>query len=69
MQKKQTPSYLRTHRLRGKVMQFALGAEDAELRERAASSQTGRAAKTLAKEGGVSMGSALAKLAHVAQIL
>lgn len=51
MQKKQTPSYLRTHRLRGKVMQFALGAEDAELRERAASSQTGRAAKTLVKEG------------------
>ncbi|MDO8586963.1 MAG: LuxR family transcriptional regulator [Armatimonadota bacterium] len=51
MQTKETPSYLRTHRLRGKVMQFALGAEDSDLRKRAATSKSGRAAKTLVKEG------------------
>lgn len=45
------PTYLRTHRLRGQVLQFILGAEDDELRERAQSSKVGRASKTLVKEG------------------
>ena len=44
-------TYLRTHRLRGKTLSFLLAAEDDELRERAESAKTGRAAKTLVKEG------------------
>lgn len=51
MELKRAPSYLRTHRLRGKVLTFLLGAEESELQERAASSKSGRAAKTLVKEG------------------
>jgi len=51
MQKEKQPAYLRTHRLRGKVLEFILRAEDEELRGRAGSSKTGRAAKTLVKEG------------------
>jgi quercetin dioxygenase-like cupin family protein len=43
--------YLRTHRLRGKVLRLLLGAEDDMLREQAASSTSGRAAKTLIKQG------------------
>ena len=45
------PVYLRTHRLRGKVLRFMLGAEDDMLREQAAPSKSGRAAKTLIKQG------------------
>lgn len=51
MQQGKKPAYLRTHRLRGKVLQFILRAEDDELRERAESSRSGRVAKTLLKEG------------------
>lgn len=49
--KQKVPVYLRTHRLRGKVLRFTLGAEDDMLREQAASSRSGRAAKTLIKQG------------------
>ena len=45
------PVYLRSHRLQGRVLQFILGAEDDDLRERARLSKSGRAAKTLVKEG------------------
>ena len=51
MQAKGSPAYLRTHRLRGKVLEFILRAEAEELRERAESAKSGRAAKTLVKEG------------------
>lgn len=51
MPTEQKPAYLRTHRLRARVLEFILRAEDEELRERAASSKAGRAAKTLVKEG------------------
>lgn len=51
MESKRAPSYLRTHRLRGKVLTFLLGGEESGLQERAASSKSGRAAKTLVKEG------------------
>lgn len=51
MQQGKKPAYLRTHRLRGKMLQFALRAEDDELRERAEATKAGRAAKTLVKEG------------------
>ena len=51
MPAKNTPTYLRTHQLRGSVMHFALSAEDAGLRARASASKSGRAAKTLVKEG------------------
>jgi len=44
-------TYARGHRLSGKKLEFLLKAEDETLRERAASSASGRAAKTLAKEG------------------
>lgn len=44
-------TYARTHRLSGKKLQFLLKAEDDALRERAASASSGRAAKTLVKEG------------------
>lgn len=43
--------YARTHKLSGKRLQFLLKAEDDALRERAASASSGRAAKTLVKEG------------------
>lgn len=51
MRQDRGPAYLRTHRLRGSALEFILRVEDEELRERAQSSKTGRAAKTLAKEG------------------
>lgn len=44
-------SYLRTHKLAGKVLQLDTAAEEAKLREQAATSKSGRAAKTLVKEG------------------
>ena len=44
-------AYSRSHRLSGKKLEFLLKAEDEALRERAASASSGRAAKTLAKEG------------------
>jgi quercetin dioxygenase-like cupin family protein len=44
-------SVLRTRRLSGKVLSFMLGAEDDTLREFAEESKTGRAGKTLVKEG------------------
>jgi quercetin dioxygenase-like cupin family protein len=52
--KKSTPkksTYSRSNRLSGKKLEFLLKAEEDALRERAASSSSGRAAKTLAKEG------------------
>ena len=44
-------TYSRGNRLSGKKLEFLLKAEEDALRERAASSSSGRAAKTLAKEG------------------
>jgi len=44
-------TYSRSNRLSGKKLEFLLKAEEDALRERAASSSSGRAAKTLAKEG------------------
>ncbi|MEX0786952.1 MAG: LuxR family transcriptional regulator [Dehalococcoidia bacterium] len=44
-------SYLRTHKLAGAVLQLDASAEEAKLREQAARSKSGRAAKTLVKEG------------------
>jgi len=46
-----THNYLRTHTLAAPVLQVALSTEDAALRERAAAAASGRAAKTLVKEG------------------
>lgn len=50
MQKKKS-SVLRTRRLAGKVLPFLLSAEDDTLRELAEGSKTGRAGKTLVKQG------------------
>lgn len=50
MQKKKS-SVLRNRRLSGKVLTFMVGAEDDTLREFAEDSKTGRAGKTLVKEG------------------
>lgn len=44
-------TYLDTHTLSGAVLSFALSAEDAALRDRAMAAKSGRAAKTLIKEG------------------
>jgi quercetin dioxygenase-like cupin family protein len=44
-------TYLRTHRLAGAILTFDLRAESAALQQRAAAARTGRAAKTLVKEG------------------
>jgi quercetin dioxygenase-like cupin family protein len=51
MANKETHTYTQTHQLQGNVMSFTLGNEDAELRQQAAMSSEGRAAKTLVKEG------------------
>lgn len=51
MQKDRKSSVLRTRRLSGKLLTFILGAEDDTLREFVESSDTGRAAKTLVKQG------------------
>ncbi len=48
-------TYSRTHRLKGRVLNFAVGSEDGELRQRAGSARMGRAAKTLVKEGALSI--------------
>lgn len=45
------PHCLQTHRLRGEILRFAIGAEERMLRASAGSSGAGRAAKTLVKEG------------------
>jgi quercetin dioxygenase-like cupin family protein len=44
-------TYLKTHTLTGAVLSFAVGLEDAALRERASTTRSGRAAKTLVKDG------------------
>lgn len=44
-------TYLRTHTISGAALSFALPAEDAALRDKAAATQSGRAAKTLVKNG------------------
>ena len=55
MAENRTSTYLRTHRLKASVLSFLLGTEADELRERASESKTGRAAKTLVKEGPLSV--------------
>lgn len=47
----ESSAYGRTHRLSGRTLEFLLRAEDDALRERAALASSGRAAKTLVKEG------------------
>ena len=44
-------TYLRTHRIRGDVLDFRLSAEEERLRRQAAAARSGRSAKTLIKEG------------------
>jgi quercetin dioxygenase-like cupin family protein len=44
-------TYLKTHRLSGKILQYELLDEMPELLERARTSRTGRTAKTLVKQG------------------
>jgi quercetin dioxygenase-like cupin family protein len=44
-------TYLRTHRINGPGLRFRLFAEDAALREQASLSTSGRAGRTLVKEG------------------
>jgi quercetin dioxygenase-like cupin family protein len=51
MQREKKSAVLRTRRLSGKALPFLLGAEDDTLRELAESSKTGRAGKTLVKQG------------------
>ena len=46
-----THTYLKTHQLSGRLLQFSLRNEDARLRTQAADARAGRAAKTLVKEG------------------
>lgn len=55
MQEERNPTVLRTGRLSGKVLTFALGAEIDTLRGRAESSRAGRAAKTLVKQDRVTV--------------
>lgn len=55
MAKASVSTYSKTHRLKGKVLNFILGSEDDDLRERAESARTGRAAKTMVKEGPLSI--------------
>jgi len=50
---KKRSGLLRTRRLSGTVLTFLLGTEDDTLRETAQSSKSGRAAKTLVKQGGM----------------
>ena len=45
------PAVLRTRRLAGRALTFLLGAEDETLREFAAAASSGRAGKTLVKQG------------------
>ena len=44
-------TYLKTHTISGRVLRIDLTAEDARLHAQAATSKSGRAAKTLVKEG------------------
>ncbi len=44
-------TYLRTHKLAGRVIVFDAPTEEAKVRQQSAASKTGRAAKTLVKEG------------------
>jgi quercetin dioxygenase-like cupin family protein len=50
MEREKKSAVQRTRRLAGKMLTFLLDAEDRTLREFAAESKTGRAAKTLAKQ-------------------
>jgi quercetin dioxygenase-like cupin family protein len=45
------PEYLHAHRLSGRLLRFDITSEEGVLRGLAAASDTGRAAKTLVKEG------------------
>ncbi len=45
------PAYLRTHQLQGALLRFDMASEIDALREQGSPSGTGRAAKTLVKEG------------------
>ena len=47
------PDYLQTHQLHAALLRFGIPSEVAPLREEAARSGTGRAAKTLVKEGAI----------------
>lgn len=51
MEKRKRSAVLRTRRLSGKMLRFLIDAEDETLREFAEASKTGRAAKTLVKQG------------------
>jgi len=51
MEKTKTSAVLRTRRLSSKMLRFLVDAEDETLREFAQASKTGRAAKTLVKQG------------------
>lgn len=51
MQEIRKSAVLRTRRLSGNMLRWLLGAEDDTLREFAQSSKTGRAGKTLVKQG------------------
>ena len=44
-------TYLRTHRLAGRVIVFDTATEEAKVLQQSAATKTGRAAKTLVKEG------------------
>jgi len=44
-------TYVKSHKLSGTVLAFDLGAESAALMEKARAGKSGRAAKTLVKEG------------------
>jgi quercetin dioxygenase-like cupin family protein len=51
MRKGSEHTYLRSHAISGQLLRFRLPAEELRLREQAAASKAGRAAKTLVKEG------------------
>jgi quercetin dioxygenase-like cupin family protein len=51
MEKRNKSAVLRTRRLSGKMLRFLIDAEDETLREFAGASKTGRAGKTLVKQG------------------
>jgi quercetin dioxygenase-like cupin family protein len=51
MEKRKKSAVSRVRRLSGKMLTFLLGTEDETLREFAGDSKTGRAGKTLVKEG------------------
>jgi hypothetical protein len=51
VEKRKRSAVLRTRHLSGKMLRFLIDAEDETLRESAEASKTGRAAKTLVKQG------------------